>query len=348
MPYLDNFNRPISYLRVSVTDRCNLRCVYCMPPEGVPWRPHEEILRYEEIETVVRAAAELGISKVRLTGGETLVRKDLVDLVAMLARIPGIDDLAMTTNGTLLARYADELKATGLKRVNVSLDTLRPERFRTITRLGKLSDTLEGIAAAKEAGLVPVKINTVVIRGLNDDEVVDLARLTRAPPPRLLPPPIPPNFGGQRGREGWHVRFIEVMPLGDNADWAGNGYVPMGEVRERIERELGELIPAKLAAGGGPARYYRLPGAQGTIGFITPISEHFCYQCNRLRLTADGKLRPCLLSDYEIDLRTPLRQGASAEEIKALIIEGIRNKPERHHLSEQVIPQGRAMSEIGG
>ncbi len=328
MPCSDNFNRPISYLRVSVTDRCNLRCVYCMAPDGVHWRPHDEILRYEEIERVVRAAAELGISKVRVTGGEPLARLGIVDLVAMLARIPGIDDLAMTTNGTLLARYAEELKAAGLKRVNVSLDTLRPERFRRITRLGELSDALEGIAAAREAGLLPVKINTVVIRGLNDDEVVDFACLTKAP--------------------DWHVRFIEVMPLGNNADWAGNGYVPMSEVRERIEKELGELIPAKLAAGGGPARYYRLPDAHGTIGFITPISEHFCYQCNRLRLTADGKLRPCLLSDYEIDLRTPLRQGATIEDIKHLIIEAVRAKPERHHLLEQVIPQGRAMSEIGG
>ncbi len=328
MPYLDTFNRPISYLRVSVTDRCDLRCVYCMPAEGINWRPHEEVLRYEEIERVVRAAASLGITKARLTGGEPLVRRGLVDLVSMISRIPGIDDLAMTTNGILLARYAEELKVAGLKRVNVSLDTLRPERFRRITRLGRLSDTLGGISAAKEAGLVPVKTNTVVIRGLNDDEVADFARLTRAP--------------------DWHVRFIEVMPVGDNADWAGNGYVPMGEVRERIERELGELIPAKLAAGGGPARYYRLPDAQGSIGFITPISEHFCYQCNRLRLTADGKLRPCLLSDSEIDLRTPLRQGAAMEEIKRLIVEAVRSKPERHHLSEQVIPHGRAMSEIGG
>jgi len=328
MSYLDAFNRPISYLRVSVTDRCNLRCLYCMPPEGVPWRPHDEILRYEEIETVVRAAAELGISKVRLTGGEPLVRLGIVNLVAMLSPIPGIDDLAMTTNGTLLARYAEKLRAAGLKRINVSLDTLRPERFRRITRLGELSDTLEGIAAAKQAGLVPVKVNTVVIRGLNDDEVVDFARLTRA--------------------ADWHVRFIEVMPLGDNADWAGNGYVPMAEVREKIERELGRLIPAKLAAGGGPARYYRLPGARGTIGFITPISQHFCYQCNRLRLTADGKLRPCLLSDYEIDLRTPLRQGATVGEIRRLIVEAVCAKPERHRLSEQIIPQGRAMSQIGG
>ena len=342
MPYLDSFNRPISYLRVSVTDRCNLRCVYCMPPEGVPWRPHDDILRYEEIETVVRAAASLGISKVRLTGGEPLVRLGMVDLVAMLASIPGLDDLAMTTNGILLARYAEELKAAGLRRVNVSLDTLRPERFRRITRLGELSDALEGIAAAKEAGLVPVKVNTVVIRGLNDDEVVDFARLT-TPTPTL-----PRRDGGGGWGVGWHVRFIEVMPLGDNAGWAGNGYVPMNEVQEKIERELGELIPAKLGDGSGPARYYRLPGAQGTVGFIAPISQHFCYQCNRLRLTADGKLRPCLLSDDEIDLRTPLRQGATIEDIKRLVVEAVRAKPERHHLSEQVIPQGRVMSEIGG
>ncbi len=335
MPYLDSFNRPISYLRVSVTDRCNLRCVYCMPPEGIPWCPHEEILRYEEIEMIVRAAAELGISKVRLTGGEPLARLGLVDLVAMLTRVPGIDDLAMTTNGILLARYAEELKAAGLKRVNVSLDTLRPERFRHITRLGKLSDALKGITAARAAGLVPVKVNTVVIRGLNDDEVVDFARLTYAP---LL----------AGGEGGGHVRFIEVMPLGNNADWAGNGYMPMDEVREKIERELGKLIPTRLRDGSGPARYYRLSGAQGTVGFITPISEHFCYQCNRLRLTADGKLRPCLLSDYEIDLRMPLRQGATIEDIKRLIVAAMRAKPERHHLSEQVVPQGRTMSEIGG
>jgi len=328
MPYLDAFNRPISYLRVSVTDRCNLRCLYCMPPEGVPYRTHEEILRYEEIETVVRAAASLGITKVRITGGEPLVRKGLAGLVAMIARIPGIDDLAMTTNGTLLARYAEELKAAGLKRVNVSLDTLRPERFRRITRLGELSDTLEGIAAAKEAGLVPVKINTVVVRGMNDDEVVDFARLTV---------------------EGdWHVRFIEVMPLGGNAAWVGDGYVSAEEMQRRIQSELGELVPAKMAVGGSPARYYRLAGARGTIGFITPISEHFCYQCNRLRLIADGKLRPCLLSDYEIDLRAPLRQGATIEEIKRLIVEAVRAKPERHHLSEGILPQGRTMSEIGG
>jgi cyclic pyranopterin phosphate synthase len=328
MPYLDNFNRPISYLRISVTDRCNLRCVYCMPPEGVPWRSHNEILRYEEIELIVRAAASLGISKVRLTGGEPLVRLGFVELVHMLARIPGIDDLAMTTNGTLLARYAAELAQAGLKRVNVSLDTLKPERFRQITRQGDLATVFEGIAAAREAGLAPLKVNTVIVRGLNDDEVVDFARLTL---------------------EGdWHVRFIELMPLGANTAWAGDGYVSINEVRRRIEAALGELQATKVGVGNGPARYYRLPGAVGTIGFISPVSEHFCYQCNRLRLTADGRLRPCLLSDYEIDLRTPLAQAADLAEVRELLIHSIEAKPERHHLNESVAPRERAMSEIGG
>jgi cyclic pyranopterin phosphate synthase len=328
MPYLDNFNRPISYIRISVTDRCNLRCVYCMPPEGVPCRSHEEILRYEEIELIVQAAVSLGISKVRLTGGEPLVRLDFVEFVRMLAHIPGIDDLAMTTNGTLLARYAAELAQAGLKRVNVSLDTLQPERFRQITRRGDLATVFEGIYAAREAGLVPLKVNTVVVRGLNDDEVVDFARLTL---------------------EGdWHVRFIEWMPLGTNATWASDGYVSVGEVRSQIEDALGELVPAKVGVGNGPARYYRLPRAVGTIGFISPISEHFCYQCNRLRLTADGRLRPCLLSDYEIDLRTPLRQEAGLTEVRELLIRSIGAKPERHHLDESISPRERAMSEIGG
>jgi cyclic pyranopterin phosphate synthase len=328
MPYLDNFNRPISYLRISVTDRCNLRCVYCMPPEGVPWRSHDEILRYEEIELIVRVAASLGISKVRLTGGEPLVRLGFAELVRMLARIPGIDDLAMTTNGTLLARYAAELAQAGLKRANVSLDTLQPKRFRQITRRGDLATVFEGIAAAREAGLVPVKINTVVVRGLNDDEAVDFARLTL--------------------EDEWHVRFIELMPLGANTAWAGDGYVSVGEVRRRIEATLGELVPAKVRVGNGPARYYRLPGAVGTIGFISPVSEHFCYQCNRLRLTADGRLRPCLLSDYEIDLRTPLRQGADLAEVRELLIRSIGAKPRGHRLDESIVPRERAMSEIGG
>jgi cyclic pyranopterin phosphate synthase len=302
-----------------------------MPPEGVVCRPHEEILRYEEIETVVQAAAELGISKVRLTGGEPLVRLGIVDLVRSLARIPGVDDLAMTTNGVLLSRYAADLAEAGLQRVNVSLDTLRPARFRRITRLGRLEDVLDGMEAAQRAGLTPVKINAVVIRGMNDDEVVDLARKTM--------------------EAGWNVRFIELMPVGDGAtvadDWRDR-VVTAQEVRQKIEDALGELEPAKVDVGGGPARYYRLPGAKGTLGFITPISEHFCYRCNRLRLTADGQLRPCLLSDHEIDLRTPLRQGADVAQIKELLLQGINSKPMQHHLDEWQRPENRVMSEIGG
>jgi cyclic pyranopterin phosphate synthase len=335
MPCLDAYNRPISYLRISVTDRCNLRCIYCMPPEGVAWRPHAEILRYEEIETIVRAATELDITKVRLTGGEPLVRPGIVDLVRMLAHIPGVDDLAMTTNGVLLPRYATALASAGLQRVNVSLDTLRPERFQRITRRGRLEDVLAGIEAARRAGLEPIKINTVVIRGMNDDEVVDLARKTMD--------------------AGWNIRFIELMPVGSGvlSDGGWRERVVTGsEVRRRIEAALGELEPAKVSAGNGPARYYRLPGARapagGTLGFITPISEHFCYRCNRLRLTADGQLRPCLLSDQEIDLRTPLRDGASVAEIKALLLQGIERKPMRHHLDECQRPERRVMSEIGG
>ncbi len=332
MAHLDAYNRPISYLRISVTDRCNLRCIYCMPAEGVTSCTHKEILRYEEIETIVQAAAALGISKVRLTGGEPLVRLGLVDLVRMLARIPGIDDLAMTSNGILLSRYADELAMAGLQRVNISLDTLRANRFRRITRCGELDAVLEGMAAARRAGLKPIKINTVVIRGMNDDEVLDFARRTL--------------------ETAWNVRFIELMPIGNGlnnleADWRER-VVTANEIRAKIEAALGPLEPAKMLSGGGPARYFRLPGAPGTLGFITPISEHFCYKCNRLRLTADGQLRPCLLSDYEIDLRTPLRQGADVEQIKALLLQGIENKPMRHHLDEWAIAESRAMSQIGG
>jgi len=302
-----------------------------MPPEGVPWRPHGEILCYEEIETVVRAAAELGISKVRLTGGEPLVRLGIVDLVRSLARIPGIDDLAMTTNGILLSRYAEALAGAGLQRVNVSLDTLRPQRFRRITRLGRMEDVLDGMEAARRAGLEPIKINTVVIRGMNDDEVADFAQKTV--------------------EAGWNVRFIEPMPVGNGvlADGEWRERVVTGrEIRQQIEAALGELEPAKMSAGSGPARYYRLPGAKGTLGFITPISEHFCYRCNRLRLTADGQLRPCLLSDQEIDLRTPLRQGADVAQIKGLLLKGIESKPMQHHLDEHKRPENRVMSEIGG
>jgi cyclic pyranopterin phosphate synthase len=331
MAHLDAYNRPISYLRISVTDRCNLRCVYCMPPQGVIKRAHDEILRYEEIETVVRTAAELGITKVRLTGGEPLVRPGIVDLVRMLASVEGIDDLAMTTNAILLNDYAKDLAQAGLQRVNVSLDTLRPERFERITRCGRLEKMLAGMEAAHQAGLTPIKINTVVMRGMNDDEVVD--------------------FAHQTVELGWHVRFIELMPIGNSGTVKDNWrerVVTAREIQEQIEATLGALEPAKVLPGGGPARTYRLSGAKGTLGFITPISDHFCHQCNRLRLTADGDLRPCLLSEYEIDLRTPLRNGADEEQIKRLILQSIASKPPRHHLDESQAPKGRMMSQIGG
>jgi cyclic pyranopterin phosphate synthase len=322
----DSFQRPINYLRISVTDRCNLRCVYCMPEEGVTLMSHADILTYEEIYTVAKVAAGLGINKIRLTGGEPLVRLGLADLVKMLASIEGIDDLSLTTNGILLAENAAELKKSGLKRVNVSLDTLRPERFREITRCGELEDTLKGIETAHAVGLEPVKINMVVMAGVNDDELIDFARKTID--------------------DGWHVRFIEHMPVIADSP-APSRLFSVKEMRNRIET-LGRLEPWKVDVGNGPAKYFRLPDAKGTIGFITPVTEHFCYQCNRLRLTADGKLRPCLLSEEEIDLREALRSGAPPDELKRLIEKAIACKPERHHLFEGKKRNGRPFSQVGG
>jgi cyclic pyranopterin phosphate synthase len=322
----DSFQRPINYLRISVTDRCNLRCVYCMPEEGVDLMSHDDILTYEEIFTLVKAAAEMGIDRVRLTGGEPLVRAGVSDLVRLIAGIDSINDIAMTTNGILLSQYADELKDAGLHRVNISLDTLKPERFRRITRCGELEDALKGIEAARKAGLDPVKINMVVMAGINDDEIPDFARKTV--------------------EEGWHVRFIEHMPVTDEEPLAFR-LVPVSQIRRSIE-SLGKLEPSQVKAGNGPAKYFRLPDATGTIGFITPITEHFCYQCNRLRLTADGKLRPCLLSEEEIDIKGPLRSGSSVAELKSLIEKTIASKPEGHHLAEGKKQKGRPFSQVGG
>ncbi len=333
---LDDCHRPINYLRISVTDRCNFRCLYCQPEEGIDLLHREEVLSYEEIICIAQAASELGITKIRLTGGEPLIRAGLTDLVAKLAAIKGIDDISLTTNGMLLAHFAVALKKAGLKRVNVSLDSLKPERFESITRYGKLSQVLEGIEAARKAGLVPVKINTVVMRGINDDEVIDFARLTL--------------------QDGWHVRFIELMPFGvENPPEEHNigklrqsqQFVSVQEIKDKI-KTLGELSPSADMKGNGPAKYFRLPGAKGTLGFISPVSEHFCFNCNRLRLTADGKLRPCLLSDMEIDLRPSIRGCADPEVIKAKIIEAIKSKPKQHHLNEGSVPQNRFMSQVGG
>ena len=323
----DSFGRSINYLRISVTDRCNLRCIYCMPPEGVPQISHSQILSYEEIRTIVRAAVELGINKIRLTGGEPLVRADFPQLVKMLSQIEGIEELSLTTNGTVLKKYALELKEVGLSRVNVSLDTLKPDKFRYITRLGELKGVLEGIETAKEAGFDPVKINTVVMRGINDDEILDFAKMTY--------------------EDGWHVRFIELMPFKGVAE-----FVPSTELRQRINL-LGKLEPCPDSIGitsNGPAMYYRLSGAKGTIGFISPLTElSFCSRCNRMRLTSDGKLRPCLLGDDEIDLRMPLRNNASMEELKRLILKAVASKPKHHQLKEgNARLVNRKMSQIGG
>jgi len=324
----DSFGRGINYLRVSVTDRCNLRCIYCMPRGGVLWMPHSEILSYEEILSVVQVAAELGINKVRLTGGEPLVRAELPELVRMLSEIKGIDEVSLSTNGTLLKKYAVELKQAGLKRVNISLDTFKSDRFRYITRYGELEDVLDGIDAALNADLLPVKINMVVMRGINDDEVLDFARMTY--------------------KQGWHVRFIELMPFTEMAE-----VVPSDELRQRI-MSLGSLTKAEsyqlsAISGNGPARYYHLPGASGTIGFISPITEPFCSDCNRLRLTSDGKLCPCLFSDEGVDLKQPLRSNVSFEEIKRLILKAVALKPERHHLGKDVgVSIKRRMSQAGG
>lgn len=325
----DTFERTIDYLRIAVTDRCNLRCVYCMPEEGVPFRPHDEILRYEEIERIVRVAASLGIRRVRLTGGEPLVRRDLVELVRALAAIPGIEDLSLTTNGTLLAEQAHALAQAGLKRVNVSLDTLDPQRFRAITRQGELTTVLAGIQAALEAGLTPVKINMVVMRGVNDDELIAMAHQTLTQP--------------------WHVRFIEWMPVGETArtgHWHEH-LISAAEMRARLAAAFGPLTPTPVT-GAGPARTFRLPQALGTLGFISAVSEHFCATCNRLRLTADGKLRFCLLREGELDLRGPLRAGLDDGSLAELFRTAVRAKPVGHTLREGLTVHDRVMAQIGG
>ncbi len=322
----DYFQRPINYLRISVTDRCNLRCIYCMPADGIRPMSHSDIITYEEIYTIAQAAAELGINKIRLTGGEPLARLGLPELVQMLAHIDGIDDISLTTNGTLLSRYAAELKETGLRRVNISLDTLKQDKFESITRHNQFSDVLEGIEAAKSAGLNPVKVNVVVMAGVNDDELLDFATKTID--------------------EGWHVRFIELMPFA-GTDATAPQFIPVSEMRERLEL-LGKLEPCLPSVANGPAKYFRFPHTKGTVGFIAPVSEHFCFQCNRLRLTSDGRLRPCLLAEDEVDLKHPLRSGISSARLKQLIQEAVARKPLRHHLAEGYMPRNRPMTQVGG
>mgnify|MGYP001773227333 FL=1 len=324
---IDQFGRHIRYLRISLTDRCNLRCVYCMP-EKMVFLPREELLTDEELIRLARLFAELGFDKIRLTGGEPTVRPNLVELVARMAALPGIREISMTTNGLRLKALAEPLARAGLKRVNVSLDTLDPEKFRRITRWGRLEDVWEGILAAEAAGLTPIKLNAVVVRGYNDQDLVDLAALTLTRP--------------------WQVRFIEVMPFADVAPFAQQVVVPTAEMIRILEGEFGPLEPVNDGRLDGEARVYRIRGAIGSVGFISPVSEPFCAQCNRVRLTAEGRLRLCLLRDDEVDLREPLRSGASDEELKALIRSAIWRKPWGHGLPEGVIPMARVMSQIGG
>lgn len=381
MSLIDSFNRTIDYLRISVTDRCNFRCVYCMPEEGAPVAPKEEILRFEEIERLATIAVGLGMTKIRLTGGEPLVRKDIGLLVQKIGAIPGVRDLSMTTNGYLLDRYVGQFAKDGLNRINISLDTLKPDRFDKIARRGSLQEVLDGIDASVAAGLHPIKLNCVVMRGWNDDEIVDFARLTLEQP--------------------FDVRFIELMPInwskGDDsvsemqsffALSAQSGYrtntnvvlyadvesksfhtlkqknpsdqrgqldavqmrkafVSSAESRARIEAAFGMMEPAEVITNG-PARSFRIPGALGTVGFISQITNDLCLNCNRLRLTADGMLRPCLMADGEIDLRTPLRSGATDDEIAELFRVVVRHKPKEHRLEDAMAPVGRNMSQLGG
>jgi GTP 3',8-cyclase len=325
---LDQFGRRVEYLRISVTDKCNLRCVYCMPEEGLPWLRQDAILRYEEIAEIVAVMAPMGLRSVRLTGGEPLVRRDVVKLVELLRAIDGIEDISLSTNAVLLGEQAAALKAAGVNRANISLDSLQPARVDAIARRpGTHARIFEGLAAAEQAGFEPLKINVVVMRGRNDDELEDFARATIERP--------------------WHVRFIEVMPVGENLGISANEYVSSLEMLGRLGN-IGDLAAVDGPAGNGPATYFRYPGARGTVGVITPMSHNYCDRCNRMRLTADGQLRPCLFGAIQTNLRDPLRRG---EPIEPLIRHTLSIKPERHYLVQgQASGSGGllALSQTGG
>jgi len=325
---LDEYYREINYLRISITDRCNLRCRYCVPEEGVQLIEHEALLTYEEILKVVSVFALNGISKIRLTGGEPLVRKEVVDLIKWIAHTEGIKDLSLTTNGVLLKEYAAALVKAGLSRINISLDTLRPDRFSYITRRDKFKEVWEGIEEALRHHLSPVKINVVVIKGVNDDEIKDFARLSITYP--------------------LHVRFIEFMPIGEGNEWSQDRLVPQSQLIEEIE-EMGDLIPIQPQNNDGPAKRYYLKGAKGEIGFITPMSSHFCDQCNRLRLTPDGKIRTCLFSDDEIDVKGVLRESENETEIEDILYRALQTKPEGQRLNDFRFKKcQKCMYSIGG
>ena len=318
---IDNFGRKISYLRVSITDRCNYRCIYCQPEKQFEFIPHQEILRFEEIVEIVQEAVNLGITKVRVTGGEPLVREGIVDFIRQLRKINKLEDISLTTNGFFLPEYAEKLKDAGLNRVNISLDSLQEEKYKKITRGGSLEKALKGIDSALKAGLLPIKINTVLIRGINDDEVEDFVRLT-------LERPL-------------NIRFIELMPSGGELiNVFKNKFISVQEIKEKLIKKY-LLNPVKISTANGPAKYYQIKGGQGTIGFITALSQHFCKTCNRIRLTSEGKLRPCLFSNKEIDIKRAIRKLARDKNegflrkkiIRDKLKEAVKLKPEGHKLN---------------
>ncbi|GAC1650480.1 MAG: GTP 3',8-cyclase MoaA [Gemmatimonadaceae bacterium] len=320
----DQFDRGIEYLRISITDRCNFRCVYCMPVDGLEWLPKRDILSYEEIAAIVSELAPLGLRRLRITGGEPTIRPELARLVRLLRDIPDIEDIALSTNGARLPALAQQLKEAGLDRVNMSADSLRADRIAAIARRTTLFDPVTAAQAAEDAGLLPVKINVVVMRGINDDEIVDFARLTLDHP--------------------WHVRFIELMPVGELRDLTWEHVVGSDEVLARVSA-LGALTPGGGPPGNGPAEYYALAGARGSIGVITPMTHTYCGSCNRVRLTADGRLRTCLYGDHEVNLRDSLRAGMPLE---PLFRRALADKPKEHQLLQMQVGGLRALSQIGG
>lgn len=332
MPLDDAYKRRIDYLRISITDRCNLSCAYCRPRDEFKTLSHHDILTYEEILRLLDVAVPLGISRVRVTGGEPLVRRGVADFIASLKKNPRLQDVSLTTNGVLLYEMIDELAKAGKPRINISLDSLKPERFHKITGRDNWQAVWRGISKAEELGFFPIKINVVPVKGVNDDEVADFARLTLD---RRL-----------------HVRFIEFMPIGSSVEWSQDAFVSNETIRAAIEREFGALVPLNSNAFSGPSDNYQISGSRGVIGFISPITKHFCKSCRRLRLTADGKIRPCLLSETEIDIKAALRSGAGNQELERLLRLALEVKPERHYAG-QVVEMGtgcsrRAMSKIGG
>ena len=324
---LDRFNRRINYLRISLTDRCNLRCIYCMPPEGERKLRHKDILRYEELLRIARIAIKLGINKIRLTGGEPLFRKGIQEFIPMLTSLNGLDDVSLTTNGVYLKENLETLKAAGIKRINVSLDSLKSLNFKLITRFDYFNEVWEGIEKARDMGFYPIKINIVVMKGINDNEVLDFARLAIEQP--------------------YHIRFIECMPIGLQTN--SSAFVSNSQIEKSIIDRFGPLIPISHEKNGGPATRFRFDGGKGEIGFINAISDPFCKDCNRLRLTANGAILPCLLSNTAVDIKDPLRRGCLDEEIMKVFLKAVDLKPQCHPLNcEHDQRVYRKMCSIGG